>query len=95
MSPTTPPRAWTQGATPIRSFPDPHIDLFEQVPTVMLPNPKSDLQSGLVCDRPTFVHFVYVVLVWPKLLAHLGQGPTDHVALHQLRPTDPVPGLVR
>ena len=69
--------------------------LFEQGPTVMLPKPKSVLQSGLVCDRPTLWHFVYVVLMWPKLLAHLGQGPTDHVALHQLRPTDPVPGLVR
>ena len=45
-------------------------------------------------DRLTFVLIVSMVLVWPELLAHFGQGPTDDVAHYQLWHTDHVPGLV-
>ena len=52
--------------------------------SVMLPIPNSDLQLTLSDDRPTIVLIVFVVLVWPKLLAHVVQGPNDDVAHHQL-----------
>ena len=60
----------------------------------MLPIPNSDLQLALSDDRPTIVLIVFMVLVWPKLLAHFVQGPTVDVAQLQLSPTELVPGLV-
>ena len=60
----------------------------------MLPIPKSDPQVALLLDR-LFVLIIFVVLVWPELLAHLGQGPTDDDAHHLLSHTVHVPGLVR
>ena len=61
---------------------------------MMMPIPKSDLQVALLVDR-LFVLIIFVVPVWPELLAHLGQGPTDDDAHHLLSHTVHVPGLVR
>ena len=64
---------------------------------MMMPIPKSVLQVALSEDRLILVLIVLivsVVLVWPVLHAHLGQGPTDDVAHHLLCHTVHVPGLV-
>ena len=60
---------------------------FGQSPKVMPPTPKSDLQVALSEDRLILVLIMLIVSmvpVWPELLAHLGQGPTDDDAYPQI-----------
>ena len=52
----------------------------------MLPILKSALQVVLSVDRYLLL-IVFMVPVWPELLAHLGQGPTDDDAYPQVHPT--------